>query len=78
MTIKHLGDLYSDLELSKSADRFLRRNFEDVMDTEGFLELTRDELGTILEGGGALFVKAEDRILEAVVRYYLISDLNKI
>lgn len=65
--VKHLGDMYADPNLSKSSERFLRRNFEDVIETEGFLELRWEELDKILDGG-AIFVKTEERILQAVVR----------
>ena len=39
-----LGDTYSCTELQQSAKRFMKRNFEDVCRTEGFLELELEDV----------------------------------
>ena len=60
-----LGDTYAQQELKKSAERFIKRNFEDVCRTEDFLELGVEELEELV-ASRSIYVQSEETVVEAI------------
>ncbi|TRY75111.1 hypothetical protein TCAL_00623 [Tigriopus californicus] len=72
VAICHIGKIYSILELSQSAERFLARNFNDLLATESFTDLTHEELTGILNDH-ALYIESEDMLLNALINWSMIN-----
>ena len=54
--------------LIQSADRFIRRNYEDVAKTENFQQMTFEDLDRIL-GSEMVFVSSEDVLLGSILNW---------
>ena len=54
--------------LIQSADRFIRRNYEDVVKTENFQQMTFEDLDGIL-GSEMVFVSSEDVLLGSILNW---------
>lgn len=72
VAICHIGKIYSILELSQSAERFLARNFNDLLATESFTDLTYEELTSILRDHSP-YVESEDMLLNALINWSMIN-----
>ena len=55
-------------DLIQSADRFIRRNYEDVAKTENFQQMTFEDLDGILSSE-MVFVSSEDVLLGSILNW---------
>ena len=60
-------------DLMNSADRFIRRNYEDVAKTENFQHMTFEELDTLLSSE-MVFVSSEDILLGSILSWSSVDE----
>ena len=69
--LSKIGDTYACEELKKSANRFIKRNFEDVCRTEDFLELGLEELEELV-ASQSIYVQ----VIICSISYFLFHNSN--
>ena len=60
-------------DLINSADRFIRRNYEDVAKTENFQHMTFEELDALLSSE-MVFVSSEDILLGSILSWSSVDE----
>ena len=69
--------MYACPDLLESTQRFIQRNFEDVSRTEDFVELTFNEVESLIKLD-SIFVSSEETIVEAVLAWCSKSEVGKV
>lgn len=66
--IRAFADIYSCRELLRIADRFIQRNFQEVMESEEFMLLPVSQLVDII-ASDELIVRTEEQVFNAVMSW---------
>ena len=68
LTVRHLADIYSAIELLQAANSFLEKNFVDISQCNEFLQLDIKELSELIKKDD-LNIRSEEQIFEAMLSW---------